>query len=195
MKIGDVATVRSGLVLSRKASKTPSQFCYQALNLRSIAAKGYIECDDLDVYYAKQSLPEEYLSQSGDVIVRLTDPYTAVLIDSKTEGIVISSNFAVIRADKTALLPGYLYWLLNSAQVKHQIYENATSNMLGAVKMGFFTDYNLPELPLEQQGIIANLYQLAQREQYLLKRLGEQKEALYQFTINQIHKQMAKEKK
>ena len=45
MKLGDIATVRSGLVLSRKQAREPSDIKYPLLNLRSINAGGYIEID------------------------------------------------------------------------------------------------------------------------------------------------------
>ena len=109
MKLGNSATVRSGLVLSRKQAREPSDIRYPLLNLRSIHPGGYIEADQLDVFDAAEYLSPEYLSQVGDIIVRLTTPYTAILIDEATAGIVISSNFVIIRADRRALLPEYLF--------------------------------------------------------------------------------------
>jgi len=62
----------------------------------------------LDEYYAVESLSPEYLSQIGDVIVRLTAPYTAILVDDETVGMVVSSNFVIIRPNPRQLISGYL---------------------------------------------------------------------------------------
>ena len=132
MKLQDLASVRSGLVLSRKQAKEPSEYRYPLINLRCIQQEGTIQLKEADIYEAKEPLKEEYLSQSGDIIVRLTAPYTAVLIDETTSGMVVSSNFVVIRVEDKGLLPEYLFWLLNTEKIKRKIYENATSNMLGA---------------------------------------------------------------
>ena len=110
MKLQDLASVRSGLVLSRKQAKESSEYRYPLINLRCIQQEGTIQLKEADIYEAKEPLKEEYLSQSGDIIVRLTAPYTAVLIDETTSGMVVSSNFVVIRVEDKSLLPEYLFW-------------------------------------------------------------------------------------
>ena len=109
MKLQDLASVRSGLVLSRKQAKEPSEYRYPLINLRCIQQEGTIQLKEADIYEAKEPLKGEYLSQSGDISVRLTAPYTAVLIDETTSGMVISSNFVVIRVENKSLLPEYLF--------------------------------------------------------------------------------------
>lgn len=91
MKLQDLASVRSGLVLSRKQAKEASEYRYPLINLRCIQQEGTIQLKEADIYEAKEPLKEEYLSQSGDIIVRLTAPYTAVLIDETN-----SDNFSII---------------------------------------------------------------------------------------------------
>ena len=81
MKLQSLAGVRSGLVLSRKQSKEPTDYRYPLINLRCIQQEGNIDLHKADIYEAKESLKEEYLSRQGDIVVRLTAPYTAVLID------------------------------------------------------------------------------------------------------------------
>lgn len=188
MKLGDIATVRSGLVLARKKSSESDGIYYPLLNLRSIHAEGYIEKEELDAYYARQRLAPEYLTHAGDVIVRLTAPYTAVIIDEYTENIVVSSNFIIIRTTPGEVLPEYLYWLLNTRGVQHSIYENATSNMLGAVKTKYFTDFIVQPIALSDQKKIADLNRLAKRESFLLKKLAYEKEKYYERIIHDFQK-------
>lgn len=194
MKLQDVASVRSGLVLSRKQAKEPSAYRYPLINLRCIQQEGAIQLNEADIYEAKEPLKREYLSQSGDLVVRLTAPYTAVLIDDLTSGMVISSNFVVIRIEDKQLMPEYLFWLLNTPKVKRKIYENTTSNMLGAVKAKFFMDFELTLLPAEIQRKIAQLNLLAKKESQLLKELAEEKEKLYSCLMNQAYKRAKKGK-
>lgn len=151
MKLQELASVRSGLVLARKQSREPTDYRYPLINLRCIQPEGIINLNESDIYEAKEPLKEEYLSRRGDIVVRLTAPYTAVLIDDLTSGMVISSNFVVIRIDDKQLMPEYLFWLLNTTKVKRKIYENTTSNMLGAVKAKFLMDFELTLLSTESQ--------------------------------------------
>lgn len=192
MKLRDIASVRSGLVLSRKQSKEPTTYRYPLINLRCIRQDGTVDLCETDVYEAKESLKGEYLSREGDVVVRLTAPYTAVLIDKVTAGMVISSNFVVIRSESESLLPEYLFWLLNTQKVKRTIFENTTSNMLGAVTAKFFTDFEIQLLSVESQHRIAQLNLLAKRESQLYKELAEEKEKLYASLLNQVYKSAKK---
>ena len=183
MKLGTIANVRSGLVLSRKQTREPSDIRYPLLNLRSINPGGYIDTDQLDVFDAKERLSQEYLSQPGDVIVRLTAPYTAVCIDETTKGLVVSSNFVIIRTEPEVLLPEYLFWLLNTAEIKRSIYENSSSNMLGAIKAKYFSDFEISKLPIARQKQIASMNALALKETRLLRKLAEEKEHYYSLLV------------
>ena len=190
MKLGNIATVRSGLVLSRKQAREPSDIRYPLLNLRSINPGGYIEADQLDVFVAAEYLSPEYLSQVGDVIVRLTAPYTAILVDKVTAGMVISSNFVIIRADRRELLPEYLFWLINTPKIKRSIYENTSSNMLGAIKAKYFSDFEVPSLPIAKQQQIAVMNELVLKETKLLRQLADEKERYYSLLIDRAYKEM-----
>lgn len=192
MKIGELVTVRSGLVLSRKQARKdkPVKMRYPALSFRAIHPNGYIDMEQLDVYNAAEKLSPEYLTQVGDVIIRLTSPYTAVLIDEVSAGIVVSSNFVIIRANHSRLLPGYLVWLINTPKIKKAIYENTSSNMLGAINAKFFSEFEIPPLSILQQQKISELYLLAKKETALLRQLSAEKERYYDLLIRNVHSTM-----
>ncbi len=186
MRLGDVATVRCGLVLSRKQSRTPTPAKYRLLNMRSINANGCVEMSLVDEYYAVESLSSEYLSQVGDVIVRLTAPYTAVLIDDETAGMVVSSNFVIIRSNPRMLLSGYLVWLLNTRKSKRIIFENTSSNMLGAINPRYFACMEVVLPSIDRQFAIADLNALALKEGWLLRQLADEKKRYCDFLINTL---------
>ena len=190
MRLGKIATVRSGLVLSRKQSNESSAIRYRLLNLRSINQGGYIDAELLDVFGATEDLPSEYLSQVGDIIIRLSVPHTAILIDESTAGIVVSSNFIIIRTDRSKLLPEYLFWMINTSKVKRAIYENTSSNMLGAIKAKFYSELEVPRLPIAKQRQIADMNALALKEARLLRKLADEKERYYSLLIDRAHKEM-----
>ena len=190
MKLGTVATIRSGLVLSRKLSRELSPFRYPLLNLRAIHPDGYILPGSLEVFYATEPLRQEYLTQQGDIIIRLSIPYTAILIDTDMTGMVVSSNFAIIRLNQDYMLPEYLLWLLNTPDIQKKIYESSSSNMLSAVRPTFFAELEILPLTLSGQEKIAKLYLLAKRETRLLKKLADEKERYYAAVIDHAQKNM-----
>jgi len=194
LKLSEVATVRSGLVLSRKESKSPTAYSYPLLTLRAIQPTGSIDLSKIDTFTAKEMLDTEYLAREGDIIIRLSQPYTAVLIDIVTSGMVLSSYFAIIRPDSRLLLPEYLFWLMNTPKVKQEIFENTSSNMIGAIKPKFFADFELTLLPLSDQQKIADLNATARKEIQLLRDLADAKEKYYAQIIDQIQKKMRKQR-
>lgn len=190
MNLGTVAVIRSGLVLSRKLSRELSSYRYPLLNLRAIHPDGYILLGSLEVFYATEPLCQEYLTQQGDIIIRLSIPYTAILIDANMVGMVVSSNFAIIRLNQDYMLPEYLLWLLNTPDIKKKIYENSSSNMLSAVRPTFFAELEILPLALSDQEKIAKLHLLAKRETRLLKKLADEKERYYAAVIDHAQKNM-----
>lgn len=190
MKLGDIAVVRSGLVLARKQARDLASYKYPLLNLRAIKTDGYLDNEVLETFHASERLNSEYLTHAGDLIVRLSTPYTAILIGRQEEGMVIPSSFAIIRVDRRYVLPEYLFWLLNTPKVRQQIYENTTGNMLGGVKPSFFNEFRIAPLPLEKQQTVAALNEMARREVGLLTKLAAEKDKYYSHLIDKVQKEM-----
>ncbi len=120
MRLEKLAFIRSGLVLGRKESKELSEFRYPLLNLRSIQPDGTVDTTLCELFHATEYLNPEYITREGDVVIRLTAPYTAAVITPDLEGYVIPSSFIVVRVQRDKLLPEYLVWLLNSQISKKQ---------------------------------------------------------------------------
>ena len=183
MQLGCCAEIRSGLVLSRKQAREKTENRYSLLTLKSIKSDATVSEGDLDVFDAVESLNKEYLTAIGDVIVRTSTPYTSVLIDEKTAGMVVSSNFVIIRCYTDKLLPEYLFWLLNTETVKRDIFKNSAGNMLAAIKPQYFCDLEIEIPSLREQKLIADFNMTARKELELLERLKTEKEKLYQFCL------------
>ena len=180
MKLGVCANVRSGLVLSRKQAGKKTENRYPLLTLKSFRPDANLSMSDLDVFDSLEVLNREYLTSKGDIIVRTSMPYTAILIDEKSSGIVVSSNFVIIRCLVDEILPGYLFWFLNTESVKKDIFKSSAGNMLAAIKPQYFCDLDI-ELPdIREQKLIANLNMAARKELELLEHLKNEKEKLYQ---------------
>lgn len=183
MTLSSLAEIRVGLVLSRKLAREKSSYRYPLLNLKSVNDNATLNLKTLDVFDATEPLSKNYLTQSGDVIVRTSSPYSAILIDEKTSGIVISSNFVIIRCKSEKLLPEYLFWYLNIEKTKKDIFKNSAGNMLSAIKPQYFNEMDL-ELPdLGKQKIIADFNLCARKELELLECLKNEKERYYKLWL------------
>ena len=194
MTINDIAVVRTGLVTARKKKDAASlgTYKYQLLNLRCIANEGYIDKNYIEPYELSEELKDDYLTRMGDILIRLSAPYTAVLIN-KPElcGIVVPSHFAIIRVDERYALPGYVFWVLRRDKNKITMMQNSSgSTAFGTISSGLISSLPITLLPLHEQQIIGELLCLSEREQELLQKLSEEKKTYNTLLLNQIYDNM-----
>ena len=194
MTINDIAVVRTGLVTARKKKDAASlgTYKYQLLNLRCIANEGYIDKDYIEPYELSEELKDDYLTRMGDILIRLSAPYTAVLINkSELCGIVVPSHFAIIRVDERFALPGYVFWVLRREKNKITMMQNSSgSTAFGTISSGLISSLPITLLPLHEQQIIGELLCLSEREQELLQKLSEEKKTYNTLLLNQIYDNM-----
>ena len=194
MTINDIAVVRTGLVTARKKKDAAllGTYKYQLLNLRCIANEGYIDKDYIEPYELSEELKDDYLTRMGDILIRLSAPYTAVLIN-KPElcGIVVPSHFAIIRVDERYALPGYVFWVLRREKNKITMMQNSSgSTAFGTISSGLISSLPITLLPLHEQQIIGELLCLSEREQELLQKLSEEKKTYNTLLLNKIYDNM-----
>ena len=187
MKLSEVADIRSGLILSRKIDHEKTAYTYPLLNLKSLNTDATINMETLDVFSASEKLNKEYLTRQDDIIVRMSIPYTAVLINKDTEGMIISSNFVIIRCKAEKILPDYLFWYLNTEDIKKDILKNSARNMLAAIRPQYFSDLELLLPSFKQQRLIADINLTAREEIELLKKLQNQKIKYYQKSLDNTY--------
>lgn len=179
----EFADIKAGLVLSRKQAREKTVYRYPLLNLKSINQDATLNQQTLDVFDSMESLAGNYITKTGDVIVRTSSPYTAILIDEKTSGMVVSSNFVIIRCKSDELLPEYLFWYLNTDEIKKDIFINSAGNMLAAIKPQYFNEMELNLPDLEKQKLIADFNLCARKELELLDHLKKEKEQYYKLCL------------
>lgn len=179
----EFADIKAGLVLSRKQAREKTVYRYPLLNLKSINQDATLNQQTLDVFDSMESLAGNYITKTGDVIVRTSSPYTAILIDEKTSGMVVSSNFVIIRCKSDELLPEYLFWYLNTDEIKKDIFINSAGNMLAAIKPQYFNEMELNLPDLEKQKLIADFNLCARKESELLDHLKKEKEQYYKLCL------------
>lgn len=187
MKLNEIASVRTGLVLSRKESKNSNDgYEYRQLNLKSVSDNA-IDLEHTIRFYATEELPNNYLTQTGDVIVKTSDPYTAVYIKEEYAGLVIPSHFVIIRVDENVVLPKFIAWYLNKEQIKKDFRMSCTGT-LKQIKPSTIAETEIKLPTLERQKQVVELFDISQSEIELLERLLEQKKTYYKALINKINR-------
>jgi len=193
IKLKNLADLRSGLVLTRKQAKEPTEYVYNLITLKSVDEDKWIIKAHLDRFFATERLNNEYLTHKGDILIRMSRPYTAVLIDESIENCLFSSNFTIIRCKDGKIIPEYLCWLLNSKGIMSDIQKNNASNMLGAIRAQYYADLEIEPISIEKQKAIGSLYILGRKENALRTCLADEYKKLNEMTITEIQRKIRKE--
>ncbi len=188
MELINISEMQTGLVLVRKRADAKDQDThkYRMLTLKSFEPQGWINEGEIDMFFSKEKLENKYLTNKGDIIIRLTTPYTAICINDKQEGLVIPSNFAIIRLKGQNFIPEFVALFLNSEIIEKQFFKSSISATIPLIKISHLRDINIPEKTLDMQKKIVELNQLQVKEKILLSRLMEEKGKLAKASINKI---------
>lgn len=191
MILEDVATIRTGVVTTRKkaSENDPITYRYKLLNLKCASSAGYLDLQYIEELPTIESLKSEYFTQMDDIIVRLSTPYTAIMI-TKEEwcGYLVPSHFAIIRVDKNIASPEYILWILKRESTRQKILQNISgSGAFGTINSKFFNSLTIRNLPLSKQQIIGQMQILSEKEQELLYKLIQQKEIYNKLLVDKIY--------
>lgn len=187
MLLKEIAEIRTGLVTSRKKNEWGlNSFKYKQITLKSFHESGEFLsnfCDEIDL---KEEIEKEFMTQKGDVLVRLREPNIAICIKNE-EKILIPSLFAIVRLKKGIdILPEYLTMILNSNYVKKQYEKDLAGSSIITLKTSVLSEIIIPIIDIEKQRKKVTLDELYQREVKLFEKLIELKKLKYKAEINKI---------
>ncbi len=190
MKLGDIAKIRSGLILSRKKAtiKYEIKKLYKLITLKDIQDVGLFNMDNIETFESNEELACRYFTKKGDILIRFSAPYTAIYIDREIEGLLIPSYFAIIRLNSKEFLPKYVSWYLNSDQVKRELTRSQAGTAMATTNNRILASINIKRIPLDEQKSIAKVRDLYLRERGLLDRLIGEKDKYYQAITKELIK-------
>ena len=130
MILEDIANIRTGVVTSRKkADYESSVYKYNLLNLKCASPVGYLDLQYAEDFSSNEELKSEYFTQMDDILVRLSAPYTTIMITREEWcGYLVPSHFAIVRVNKQIASPEYILWLLKRESTRQKILQNTRSD-------------------------------------------------------------------
>lgn len=178
MFLGDIAEIKTGLVLSRKKAelKHHVKATYSLITLKNIDDNGLVISDSFEAFISNEEIDNHFFTQEGDILMRLSYPYTAVYIEKKYTGLLVPSYFAIIKVDTHRLLPEYIAWYLNSYKVKKELERAHTGSRIPSTNQSVLRMLPVYPIALSQQKALVELYKLHQKEIQLYQALIEEKE-------------------
>lgn len=195
-QLKDIADIQTGLVLSRKGAKQleliPQEVSeqisllkpieYKVISLRSIDSFGNINLSEVDDFQSIEELPEKYLTQENDIVLRLFTPVYSCIIKKEHTNMVIPSQCAVIRVNRNYILPDFIQLYLMQGDIEQQLANKEVSTQLRSVRTSSIGEIKIPVFPMEKQEKIIATSKLLLKKEQLLNQLSEQ-QSLYNKAI------------
>ena len=190
-KLGNLSTVRTGLVISRKKAQldSPDKIEYEQISLRCFDNGVKLDKSKIDIFISAEKIDAKYLTQEGDVIVRLRAPSSAVYIEKEDEGLLIHSLLAVIRVESKLLNAKYLAYYINANNAQRILQQNIKGTAIPMLKTKDLEELKIALPPLEKQNKLVQFLELADKERDLLYQLAEEKKQLSQTILDTIIEQ------
>jgi restriction endonuclease S subunit len=186
MELDKISKIQTGLMLARKKATASSIQLkeYKLLTLKSLDPLGKVDFSKVDNFLSEEKLEKRYLTQKGDIILRLTAPYTAVMIEE--ENILISSNFGIVRLIDSNFLQEYVALYLNSKKIKEEFSRSAVSATIPLIKISHIKQVDIRDNSLETQKKIIEYSRLQKKELRLLESLLAEKERFTNLVLNKL---------
>ena len=179
MRIQEVATLKTGAVLSRLHKAEAGGNLYRVLSLRNIDDDvGAIEARSCTPMRFTEKITDEFLTQKGDILLRLSAPYTVVYVEDDSDvSLLIPSHFAIIHA--VGVDAKYLYAMLDSDEIRKQLFiEGSVSTALATISIKSISECKIPRISMQKQELIGKYHLEAKKELRLLRRLWAEKRKL-----------------
>jgi len=188
LKLGDICTMDSGLILSRKRARNDMEVkrYYKVLSLNNIEPHGDFNEHELEPFPSNEILQDHYFTKVGDVLVRLNEPFTSVCIQKHQENVLIPSYFVSIEITDKNYLPEYVSWYLNSPNAKRKFHQAQSGTITPNINQNVIRDLDIPDMPLTEQKKITTIHQMYLKERRLLTQLIAEKDRFYSAVTKQI---------
>lgn len=180
INLSDATEISSGLTLNRFKSKDNSiaeeTRNYYHITLKSVE-DNKIDLNLLEDLKTDRNIEERYLLKKGDIVIKLSPPYNAAMVEFNLSNIVVPHNFAIIRP-KGEFDPEYLTYILNGSYVRHQLNRLVEGGTLSIIKKSSLNQVKIRKRDMNEQIKYAKLLSLYSKRKELKIRIIELEDLL-----------------
>ena len=138
---------------------------------KSIHPDGTIDAEEMAEEPLRVEPDAKKITEIGDIVMKLSPPYDAAIVDEESAGSIVPSFCAIIKYDKT-LNPAYLLAFLNSSFCKDQLKKQVTGSGMMVISVGKVSNIDFPLPPLEKQKEIGNSFEESQNKLKLIRQIA-----------------------
>ena len=183
----DITQINIGIVLKRKEAmyKSKDTNDYKIFNLKNYEEK--IEYED---FYSEENL-DNFIAKKGDLLFRLAFPIKIIEVDDEIEGLLINSQYCIIRMcdfDNLTYNIDFVKWFLESNMAKNQLEKYLIGTSVKTVPVAKLRKLKIPAVSVEKQKKLSSLINNWNRQKILYTKIITEKDYYYNAIITKIIK-------
>ena len=155
---------------------------------KAIHPDGTIDSNELPEEMLKVEPDEKKMVKKGDIVMKLSTPYDAAIVDEATEGSIVPSFCAIVKYGEE-IDPGYLLAFLNSEYCKEQLRLQITGSVMTVLSVGKIANIMFPVPSLKEQKRIGDAFIETQNKLKLIRQIAELESKKNDITIRDLVKQ------
>lgn len=133
-------------------------------------SEGLIDEEGVVINDYKTTFDDKKLTHEGDIVVKLSAPYNAVIIDKEHEGMLVSSFCSIIR-NVNEIDKRYLVAFLNSDVAQTQLKNSVVGTVMSILSNGKLGELEIPVPSLEKQEEIGSYFEKTVKNRILLAKI------------------------
>ena len=133
-------------------------------------SEGLINDDDVAINDYKTTFDDRKITHEGDIVVKLSSPYNAVIIDKEHEGMLVSSFCSIIR-NVTEIDKKYLVAYLNSEIAQNKLKNSVFGTTMSILSNGKLADLEIPVPSKEKQEAIGLYFEKVIKHRAILQKI------------------------
>ena len=127
-----------------------------------------------------------YFSQKGELIFRLSLPSKIILVDEKTEGLLINNLYCIIRCNNKKIKNEFLKWFLESKEAGRQLETIIIGTAVKSIPVAKLRLIDIPDVTYEEQKKISKLIYNWNKQKKLYNQIIIEKDNYYNSIVNKV---------
>ena len=139
----EIAKIFSG-IRNTSVKEDEKKYTYKSITLNH-DNNFKIDKNNLEKIQINKKIDDKYLLQKGNIIMKLTPPYTSRIIEFNENNLTTTSNYAIIKIYEE-YSPEILNFYLNSYYVKKQIHQVSEENTMRVVNISNIKKFKIRKI-------------------------------------------------
>lgn len=177
-KLCDIANISLGAIISRKKAKSEIEI---KAKYKMFSMKCYEDNLKKNEYedFSSNDILNDKIVKEGDLIFRLLYPLKVAYVTKELEGLLVPSQYCIVRLTDPKYDATFLKWYLESSEVDKQVVPFLMNTVMPLITVKSLKQIEIPKVNIEKQRNIGKIIIDWQKEKQLIKQLQTEKEKYY----------------